>query len=159
MQQMSSQQQNQSATKGLATVAMLKVNFDAGRDHVAMFQPFVLDAVAHLDADLGVKEVRREVLARHELSIPINALQTILGRVVRAGYLRREGGRYFRTEKPLGVTDVQKERSLVEARQKLLARRLCQAANEQGVEIGTEDDALDMILKFLQAVPCRTRFW
>jgi hypothetical protein len=143
------QQQHHYAAKGLATVAMLKVNFDAGRDHIAMFQPFVLDAVAHLDADLGVKDVRRKVLERHELAIPLNTLQTILGRVAKAGYLRREGGRYFRTERPLEVSDVQKERTRVEKRQTLLARRLRQAADDRGVNVDTDEDALAMILRFL----------
>jgi len=147
---MSSQQQHHAATKGLATVAMLKVNFDAGRDHIAMFQPFVLDAVAHLDDDLGVKDVRRKVLERHELAVPLNTLQTILGRVAKAGYLRREGGRYFRTEKPLEISDVQKERTRVEKRQTLLARRLRQAADDRGVKVDSDEDALAMILRFLQ---------
>src|SRR2546425_332237 len=34
------------AVTGLATVALLKANFDEGSDHIAMFLPFVLDAVA-----------------------------------------------------------------------------------------------------------------
>jgi hypothetical protein len=147
---MSSQQQHHSATKGLATVAMLKVNFDAGRDHIAMFQPFVLDAVAHLDADLDTDDVRREVLARHDLGLPLNTVQTILGRVAKAGYLRREGGRYFRTEKPLKDPDLQIERAHMEERQKLLAQRLCQAAAEREIDVGSTEDALVMILNLLQ---------
>jgi hypothetical protein len=146
----SSQNQHRPATRGLATIAMLKVNFDAGRDHIAMFQPFVLDAVAHLDADLSAGDVRKEVLARHELALPLNTLGTILGRIRKAGYLRREGGRYFRTEKPLKVTDVQQERTRVEERQKLLAHRLCEAGAERGVEVGSTEDALAMILDFLR---------
>jgi DNA-binding IclR family transcriptional regulator len=155
----SSQQQHHSATRGLATVAMLKVNFDAGRDHIAMFQPFVLDAVAHHDADLDAADIRQKVLARHELALPLNTLHTILGRIAKGGYLRREGGRYFRTSKPLKVSDVQKERIRVEERQKLLARRLRQAADDRGVEVGSDEDALAMILQCLQRYHIALAFW
>ena len=115
-----------------------------------MFQPFVLDAVAHLGSDLSDKETRQEILARHGIAIPVNTLHTLLGRVQKAGYLRREGGRYFRTKMPLEVTDVQSERTRVEERQRLLARRLCTTAHAEGVEVGSTDEALAMILQFLQ---------
>jgi hypothetical protein len=148
---MSSAQQQRSAIKGLATVAMLKVNFDAGRDHIAMFEPFVLDAVAHFPADdLGVDDIRRGVLARHDLGLPVNTLQVLLGRIVKSGYLRREGGRYFRTEKKPDVTDLPKKRARVQARQERLARGLCEAGRERGVEIGSTEDALSAILEFLE---------
>ena len=63
--------ENRSATKGLATVALLKMNFDAGRDHIGMFEPFVLDTLGQMDSETyGVEEVREAVVARHQLALP-----------------------------------------------------------------------------------------
>ena len=39
------------AHRGLATIAFLKARFDAGMDHLDMFQPFVEDAVRHSEKD------------------------------------------------------------------------------------------------------------
>ncbi|MBI3042595.1 MAG: hypothetical protein HYY78_07185 [Betaproteobacteria bacterium] len=59
------------ATKGLATVAMLKANFDGGRDHIEMFLPFVLDVIQSVPTtDFSVDDVASRLEVRHTLSIP-----------------------------------------------------------------------------------------
>ncbi len=139
-----------SAIRGLATVAMLKVNFDAGRDHIAMFGPFVLDAVASLSRDdFSSAEASDAVAERHGLSIPVNTLKTLLGRLVKDGYLRREGGRYFRTGKPI-ETDVQSERTAAEQRQQQLAKALRESPHTEDLGLKTDEDALALIVCFLE---------
>jgi len=140
-----------SATRGLATVALLKVNFDAGRDHLGMFEPFVLDAWVALGGDgVSVEDVRAAVLERHQLTLPQNLVRTLLGRVQKQGYARREGGRYFKTDKQPNVADLTAARERVEERQELLAEVLCRAAAERGVAIRSTEDALALIMKFLE---------
>lgn len=115
--------QRERTTTGLATVAMLKVNFDNGLDHIAMFEPFVLDAIRDATSgDFSADDIRATIIARHELRIPINTLTTLLKRSVRTGLVRREGGRYFRTEATVEVA-----------------------------QIGSVEDALGAILDFLQS--------
>ena len=129
------------ATKGLATVAMLKVNFDSGRDHIAMFEPFVMDVVAHLERDdFDANEVGESLLDRHNLGIPVNTLQTLLGRLARRGFIRREGGRYFRDPSQLDADDLEYERERAEARQKRLADGLREAAHARGLESRNGND-------------------
>ena len=140
-----------SAVRGLATVAMLKVNFDAGRDHIAMFGPFVLDAVASIDrSDMAAEEVCKAMRERHQLSIPLNTMKTLLGRMVKDDYLTREGGRYFRTEKRIDSEDVPRERAAIEERQRVLAAEF--RASRHATELGLRDDeeALAAILRFLE---------
>ena len=139
-----------SATRGLATVALLKVNFDAGRDHISMFEPFVLDTLAHLHGDgLTADEVRAAVNQRHELSLPVNTVRTVLGRAVKAALQRREGGRYFHTHKEPGLPDLQLGRQRVEERQRRLAEALREASALRGVEVASTEEALGMVLSFL----------
>ena len=67
--------------RGLATIALLKANFDEGNDHIGMWQPFVLDAVVSLDNDdFQVEEVQEAIVSRHGLKVPIVILRTLLKR-------------------------------------------------------------------------------
>ena len=67
--------------RGLATVALLKVNYDAGRDHIDMFLPFALDAVKSLDEDaFEVGQARVAIRNRFRLTIPDHTLSTVLSR-------------------------------------------------------------------------------
>lgn len=130
---------------------MLKVNFDAGNDHIGMFGPFVLDAIASLDReDMTAAQVGDAIQDRDGLTIPLNTLKTLMGRAVKNGYLRREAGRYFRLDKPIDSEDVPRERLAAEARQQRLAAALRQAAGSQGVQLPSDAEALALILCFLE---------
>ncbi|HEU4461786.1 MAG TPA: hypothetical protein VFR75_04250 [Solirubrobacterales bacterium] len=148
-----------SAVRGLATVAMLKVNFDAGRDHIAMFEPFVRDAVASFpNNDMDRKQLIGSVLDRHGLALPENTMRTLLGRLVRKKYLRKEGGRYFRTDQVLESEDVLQSRRKAEERQGRLADELIARAAKRGVKIETRKDALSLIVSFMEAYHVRLAF-
>jgi hypothetical protein len=140
-----------SAVHGLATVAMLKVNYDADKDHIAMFEPFVRDAVAALPQDdMDAEEVNAEVLARHELKLPASMTRTLLQRMTRQGFLRREGGRYFR-ERGIDSEDVLQSRQEAESRQRRLAAALIESAAERDVEIEDDEEALGLIMGFMES--------
>jgi hypothetical protein len=141
-----------SAAKGLATVALLKANFDAGKDHLEMFQPFVRDCVPHLERDdFAVDELRAAVLERHSLAIPIDTLRTLLARLgrERKPLVKREAGRYFRLRPDSGVPDLAQARAAVESRQQVVAQALLDFAESKGLHLRSAEDALALILQFL----------
>lgn len=141
---------NASATRGLATVALLKVNFDAGRDHIGMFEPFVLDAVSALpQSDFSIEDLQGGILARSQLSMPANTLRTLMGRLVGKGFATRDGGRYFRTAKAIPTDDLLRSRHEVEERQRHLATELASFARTQGLDLATPEDALASILDLM----------
>jgi hypothetical protein len=147
------------AVKGLATVAMLKANFDQGRDHLAMFEPFIRDAVATFPArDMSARDIRAAVDSRHGLKLPETATRSLLQRIVRHGFLNREGGRYFLTDKVLSSEDVLAARHVAEARQRKLALALVNSASERGIELGSPEDALAHIMSFMEAYHVRLAF-
>ena len=130
---------------------MLKVNYDLHRDHIGMFEPMVADTVTALELDgFATEDVRTAMSSRHELRLPADTVRTLLGRLVRRGYLKREGGRYFRTAESIDVADLRAERSKIEGRQARLAKALQAAAAERGLELESSDEALAMILGFLR---------
>src|ERR1039457_4048512 len=92
----------ESAVRGLATVAMLKVNFDSGKDHLSMFEPFVIDTICSGSSDvINVTEIRKQIAQRHQLLLPIHTLRALLDRSRKQGFLKREGGQYFADVPPV----------------------------------------------------------
>jgi len=138
--------------RGLATVAMLKAQFDTGADHLEMFVPFVVDAIASMPTDdMTTAEVRERVYQRHSLVIPDHFLQTLLKRATKKGYARREAGRYHRVRHLLPDVNIQEDRELVEQQQLAVAQGLRQFAAEKNHPIERDEDALALILSFIAA--------
>jgi hypothetical protein len=135
---------------GLATVALLKANFDEGSDHIAMFLPFVLDAVAALHRDdFEVIDVRDLVFARHHLSIPDATLRTLLHRAAKRGIVRRAHGRYSRNREALKDADITPARQRAEREQVQLAAALRVFAAAKSRPIASNEEALALLLAFL----------
>jgi hypothetical protein len=140
-----------SAVRGLATVAMLKVNFDSGRDHLSMFEPFVIDTICGSSVDtVNLEPTRKQIFQRHQLLFPLHTLRTLLERARRDGYLSREGGQYLRTDKRPERGDVVELRQKVEDKQREIADALRDYASKRGLPITTPEDALGLILNFLE---------
>jgi hypothetical protein len=138
------------AITGLATVALLKTNYDEGRDHISMFMPFVLDAVASLERDdFDVEDVRNVLFARHRLSVPDATLRTLLQRAVKQGAVKREFRRYFRQPGALHHADITSARDRVEGEHGQLAGALRAFAEGKGRAIADDEEALALLLGFL----------
>lgn len=135
--------------RGLATLALLKANFDSKQDHIGMFLPFVLDAIGHLSSnDFTSAEIGAEIQARHGLAIPTHTLGTLLHRATKKHGIRREGGRYFR-ETDFAWPDVTDKRRQIEAEHNDVARSLVAFADASGLKGLSEDDALGLVFQFL----------
>ena len=84
-------------SRGLATIALLKTNFDEGHDHIQMFQPFLIDVISDPPKDdFEIAEVQAALNSRHGLKVPVNTLQVLLKRATKRRLLTRQWGRYFR---------------------------------------------------------------
>ena len=116
---------SQDHVRSLATVALLKVNYDAGRDHIDMFLPFALDAIRSLDTDsFGLGQARKAINKRFRLTMPDHTLSTVLSRACRRGYCRRSAGLYERQLDTFQFVDLAEQIKSVEREHKLLASRL-----------------------------------
>ncbi len=139
------------ATQGVATLALLKVNFDQGHDHIEMFMPFVRDSIAALsESTFAVEELRVSIKARHELNLPESVLATLLGRAVHRGDLRRELGRYIRLKTRPADSQISELRVQVEREHANVASALRLFAAAHAVELGTDEEALGLLLRFFE---------
>ena len=136
--------------RGLATIALLKVNFDAGQDHIDMFLPFALDAVRSLDEDaFQINQAKVVIAKRFRLTIPNHTLGTILNRAVKRGYCRRSAGHYVRELDRFRNTDFAEQIQSVEREHRSLAKRLREFSVDTRAEIESDEEALQILLTFL----------
>ena len=115
-----------------------------------MFQPFVEDAIRVAAADeIELSVVRRLVREATGLSIPTDVVKTLLRRAAKNGLLTRRGGRYFRSGADGEDTELRERIKELERTHQGLATHLREFAAERGEELGTDDDALAALTKFL----------
>ena len=82
-------------TRAIASLAILKVNWDQGRDYIQNFVPFIAEALRSTDAEVvSIPEIQSKIAELFALHIPQGALKTILKRAVRANYAVREHSVY-----------------------------------------------------------------
>lgn len=140
------------AAQGLATLALLKVNFDRGHDHIEMFMPFVIDCIGSTEDTFAVEDIRLWVRERHELNLPESVMVTLLGRCSRRGLIRRSAGRWSRVAsgpKDDGV-DIGAAREQINREHRDVAEALREFAAERGFPIESSDAALSLLLKFIE---------
>ncbi|MDA0203790.1 MAG: hypothetical protein O3A53_12690 [Acidobacteria bacterium] len=133
----------------LSTLALLKANFDESQDHIGMFLPFVVDAIAGLGSRSFITEdIASRLSSTFELEIPLHTVKTLLNRAVKRGYLQRSYGRYEIAE-GLPESDLLARADNVRSAQMLLANAFLNFAHRQGEELTDAEAALTSIFDFL----------
>ena len=89
------------AKSSLAALAILKVNWETqGTDYLDNFMPMVVSCLAQTPDDVvSLPDLQVHFAERFGIEIPLNPLKSILGRAVRAGYLRRDHGVLYKEKK------------------------------------------------------------
>lgn len=138
------------ARRGLATIAFMKAQFDAGQDRLAMFQPFVEEAIRKYERDdIDLDGLRGKIKQLIGVSIPIEILKTLLKRAARKKLLNREGGRYLRTQNGSEDSDLSARIHELGISHMSLAQNLRQFATNHDEHINSDDDALEVMMRFL----------
>lgn len=136
--------------KGLATVAFLKTRLDEGHDHLGLLEPLIFDALSRIQrGDFIAAEISAIVLERTGVAVPSGTVHTLLGRCARRQLLRREGGRFFRTNRPIPGAAFDERRATFEQEQRLLGQDLEDFATGAGCEFGSAENALAALATFV----------
>jgi hypothetical protein len=134
----------------LVTLALLKTRFDEGKDHLGLLDPFIADAADSLSTnDFLAADVRKAVQERSGLQVPIDTVQTLLGRLAKRKYLRREGGRYFKTDRSLEELAFQDAKYAAQQDQAALGAALRSFAQDAGVNLTSDEEALLALVSFI----------
>jgi hypothetical protein len=138
--------------QGLITVAFLKTQLDAGRDHLSLFEPLVLDALNQIGSpDLVAADVREIISQRTNLAVPVPTVQTLLGRCARGGYLLRLGDRFHKTDKPVPASDLALASTAIREGQILLGTALVEFSRGAGIIFDSANAALQALAGFISA--------
>ena len=135
----------------LATLALLKVNYDAGHDHIDMFLPLVLDTARALKDDaFSVAHLRVELQKRHHLHMPTPTLRTVVSRACKRGFFRQQGGVCQRISERLLDVDLVPAIRDIDREHRALAKQLQDFSTPTQVIVTSEDHALELVFAFLE---------
>ncbi len=142
---------SQTLARGLATLALLKANFDSGIDHLDMLLPFVADRIlCYSSDDFSAEDIRSALVDAYGLQVPMASIHVVLTRATRRGLISRQGGRYFR-KRSIGTAapDISRKSAAIRQEHSVIADALIRYASGHGLVISAEDDALAMIFEFI----------
>jgi hypothetical protein len=115
----------------LTSLAILKVNHDQNRDYISNFVPFVAQVIREAPQDeISLSEVQKGVRDEFALRMPQGALNTILHRTCKLGYVERGRGIYRRNAAKLAGLDLGSVRSRVKRQQSALLKELAEFASD-----------------------------
>ena len=134
----------------LTSLAILKVNHDQNRDYIANFVPFVAQVIRDAPQDeVSLSEVQRGVSSTFALKIPQGALNTILHRASKLGYVDKRRGIYCRNAEKLAELELGPVRARVLREEHSLIRQLAEFATA-GYDVNwSPGDAEAALLSFL----------
>lgn len=134
----------------LVTIAYLKALLDEGNDHLGIFIPLVIDVVSQFNRTFISAEIQEKLAIRHGISMPVQIISTILKRLVNKHIILNENGVYkINPDKIIPEVKVGVLKGQIEIEQRRLGKALQEYSNKFGVVLETEDDALEMLLRFL----------
>jgi hypothetical protein len=82
----------------IASLAILKVNSDAGHDYIDGFVPFAVECLRLADQrEVSLEELDGRLRKEFGFNVPLPALKTVLHRAARDGFVEVKGGIYIRT--------------------------------------------------------------
>ncbi len=139
------------STRALTSLAILKVNWDDGRDYIENFVPFAAEALRSAPQDeVSLPELQREIKDLFGLAVPQGALSTILRRCASHGYVRREHGIYRRDASTLGSLDIASKRAEAMREYEALLDKLAAFAKQRFEMELSPDEAESALLGYLE---------
>lgn len=138
--------------RSIATMAIVKVNFDHHHSFVGNFAPFVRHCLAtsHSDA-VSTIELQRCISDEFGLTLPQAVLKTLLRRAERDGHVHREQGTYHLDRDALNGCDLSSERAAALRKQNALVTAVADYASTKFRRKWSDQTARELLLGYLEA--------
>ncbi|MBI4717453.1 MAG: hypothetical protein HY763_06590 [Planctomycetes bacterium] len=114
-----------------------------------MLMPFVLDVVTRYKDGFTAVHTKADLLLEHGLDIPEAVVRVLLHRAVGTDYLTHEAGLFFQKNAAPPPEDLRKDRKQLELDQGAIAAAFVAYARTVGQEIQGTDEALRLLVDFL----------
>jgi len=139
------------STNTITALAILKVNWDIGKDYLEAFVTLVVECIRRDKSNVvSLPELQKSINDTFGLEIPLNPLKQILKKAAKKGFLRKEHGVFYCNKEicdKVGFRDAQKK---VEAIFDSIITKLITFAKEKHSLDWTHDDAVPAIHEFLR---------
>ncbi len=129
-------------TPTISSLALLKVNYDQQRkDYFENFVPMIAECLRRSSQDLvSLQDLQSDLRRRFGLSLPQNAIRTVLKRAKKYEYVRVENGAYYRNEEKLELLEFRGEQQRVMQEHDSLIEEFVEFCSRHlDVELGPED--------------------
>jgi hypothetical protein len=137
--------------QALTSLAILTVNWDRKHDIVESFVPLIAECLRQSgDKPISALDLQKAVEAAFGLKIPIGALQGILERCKKRGYVRQAQGVYVPVKKALDNVDFGAARAEALRQHRCLLDKLRAFAKDRYQIEWSEEDADAALLGYLQ---------
>ena len=146
------------STSAALSLAVLKVNWEQGKDFLDNFVLLVAECIRVSQFDvISVPELKNELRNRFGLEFPHSAIKAILGRVARHGYIRRDRSVYVPERAQLALLDFHaKQQEVLRAHEALIEELISFCRDkfeihwssedaETGLQSFLEEDQLNMV--------------
>lgn len=139
------------AEQAITSLAILKANWDSGRDYIGNFVPFVAECLRQAaQTESTLPEIQAALVEKFGLTIPQGALHTILKRASRYGFVQKARGIYRRDEDALSKLDFAKVRSDVLRQHDALIGKLVHFCNHNYSLRWSDDEAQAALLSYIR---------
>lgn len=135
----------------VTSLAILNVNYSAGKDFIDLFVPFVAETLRLSPVDTVSSSALQEgVLDNFGLRIPQNALKTILKRALRQRLVSAQNGVYIRNPEALSKFNLTKNASEIARKHEALLTKLSAFCKDRFALDWTNSDAELHFLAYLE---------
>lgn len=134
----------------LASLALLKTFADTNRAYIDLFIPLVAETIRRSQTEVvSLSDLQGDMISVFGLNIPQHALETILARTSRAGYLEKREGAYYKVQKSLSGLNFRDTQQKVIKKHEALAAAIRTHATAVFNRELTETDAEEALLSYL----------
>jgi hypothetical protein len=135
----------------IASLAIIKVNFDRRQSYIENFAPFLRHCLAKAESDVvSAPDLQTSVVQEFGLELPQAILTTLLRREERDGRVVREHGVYRKKPGMFEDADLETERAEASRRQTALIIALATYAKHKFGREWNEDQARTVLMAYLE---------
>lgn len=135
----------------IASLALLKVNWDKRKDYIENFVPFAAECLRLMpSAATTSADLQAEIVKRFGFKIPQEALKTILHRAAKRGYVYRKDRRYLKNQGKLNELNFARSQNEALRRTKALVKKLQSFAATKYSTILTDEEAELELFSYLK---------
>lgn len=133
--------------RAITSVAILKVNWDKGKDYIDNFVPFLAECLRKtVHPEVSLAELQQCFVTSFGLKIPQGALKTILNRAARQGYVQKTQGIYKKNDSKLEGIDLTSVRADVLRKHEALLGKLVRFCDsEHNVKLSAQEADASLI--------------